>query len=305
VPGWLPVVRGGVMFEDSSEDVPRTYDDEPTGQSDTQWSELLSERHRQLLALLYANSHRDRAGRLVSWWLQPKLAAKLGVSVRTLQNLLADLREPGRDPRHPRGQPAGLRLGLVKVETTSRPGEAGGGRLLAGNLYVLVDRQIPRSLRHATPKAALTSADGDDVACLNKSTTPSLEGKGELESLTGVGGAENDDVWPAFADSRWYSGPGRGAAPPAPLDPLPERIEIPIEPSAELLLDYDPGLPEILAALERGFEPVQVEHVWPNDLVGPPDAFHKAVDQLGRATCLDGGCQPRQPCRRHARRKRT
>jgi hypothetical protein len=164
--------RVGVMFEDWSVDVDQADDDEPAGHTDTQWPELASERHQELLALLYANSHRDRAGRLVSWWLQYKLAAKLQVSVRTLQNLLADLREPGNDPRHPTGKPAGLRLGLVKAETTSRPGQRGGGRLLAGNLYVLVEHQIPRSYRQATRKGPVTSADASDVACLNKNPTP-------------------------------------------------------------------------------------------------------------------------------------
>jgi hypothetical protein len=192
---------GDVMFGDWSEDVPRTYDDdEPAGRTDTTWPELPSERHAELLALLYANSHRDRAGRLVSWWLQAKLAGRLGVTTRTLQRLLADLREPGRDLRRPKGEPAGLRLGLVKVETTSRPGRAGGGRLLAGNLYVLVEHQIPRSYRHATRKGPLTSEDSESMSRLNKLPTPSLETEGEYLGVTGVSSTEAPPEVPAVLD---------------------------------------------------------------------------------------------------------
>jgi hypothetical protein len=59
------------------------------------YRDLPTDRHRELMALLHAHSHRDAAGQLVSWWPQGKLAAALGVSVRTLRNVLADLRQPG------------------------------------------------------------------------------------------------------------------------------------------------------------------------------------------------------------------
>jgi Domain of unknown function (DUF4326) len=226
------------MFEDWSVDVDQADDDEPAGRTDRQWPELPSERHQELLALLYANSHRDRAGRLVSWWLQDKLAGKLGVSVRTLRSLVADLREPGNDPRHPTGKPAGLRLGLVKVEVTSRPGER-GGRLLAGNLYVLVEHQIPRSYRQATKKPPLTSGDSGDVACLNKGPTPSLETEGEYLGVTGV---SSTDV----------------------LAVLDVGQQHPFG-----WLDYDPTPVEALETLERAFGPVTVLQ-WPEGHKPPP-----------------------------------
>jgi hypothetical protein len=142
----------------------------------------LSERHRELLSLLRANSHRDRAGRLVSFWTQDRLAAKLHISTRTLRRLLDDLREPGSDPRHPTtDRPPGRRLGLVKVEPTRRESPV-GGRVFAVNLYVLVepwpagpssdDAQTRRSHRKATKKPPLTSDDASSVACHNKSPTP-------------------------------------------------------------------------------------------------------------------------------------
>jgi len=40
------------------------------------------------------------------------------------------------------------------------------------------------------------------------------------------------------------------------------------------------------------------------DLAGSLGDFHHAVDLLDRDTCLDAPCRPRQPCRRHTRRKR-
>jgi hypothetical protein len=118
-----------------------------------QLPELPSERHRQLLVLLRATGHRDRAGRLVSWWPQAKLADRLGVSVRTLRNVLADLREPGLDPRHPRGTPPGLRLGLVRVEGTRYLDPATGRHRLGGNLYVLIEH-----VQQATPENAIPAA---------------------------------------------------------------------------------------------------------------------------------------------------
>jgi hypothetical protein len=100
----------------------------------------LSERQQTLLAVLRDNSDHDPAGRLVSSWTQAQLAAKLGLSVRTLRRLLDDLREPDADPRHSTTDrpPPGRRLGLVKVEPILRE-PPGGGRLYAENLYVLAD----------------------------------------------------------------------------------------------------------------------------------------------------------------------
>jgi hypothetical protein len=133
------------VFEDWGIDVDQVPDDsESAGRYDTQAVVVPSSRHLKLYQLLLATSHQDKAGRLVSWWPQAKLAVKLGISVRTLQNLLADLREPGGDPRHRRGQPAGRRLGLLLVTPTMREDPATGGRLYAGNLYVLTPG------RHAT-----------------------------------------------------------------------------------------------------------------------------------------------------------
>jgi hypothetical protein len=189
------------MFEDWSVDVDQADDDEAAGRTDRTWPELPSERHWELLALLYSTSHRDRAGRLVSWWPREKLAAKLGVTARHLGRLLADLREPGSDPRHRQDTPPGLRLGLVKVEPTMREPPT-GGRLYAGNLYVLVEHQIPRSYRQATRKPPLSSEDGVVMSCLNEHPTLSLEGEGEplprVSSTPTVVevGSQQPDRWP-------------------------------------------------------------------------------------------------------------
>jgi hypothetical protein len=135
--------------------------------------DLPTDRHRELMALLHAHSHRDAAGRLVSWWPQRKLAVALGVSVRTLRNVLADLRQPGLDPRHPRGKPPGLRLGCVKGEPTTYPDPATGRHRLGVNLYVIVGHG-----QQATPPkpvfAGHVNRQEQAVACLNKKPTASL-----------------------------------------------------------------------------------------------------------------------------------
>ena len=158
------------MFEDWSQDLPR---DEGAGQANTQAVVVPSQRHLDLYRLLRSASHKDRAGRLVCWWPQPKLAASLGVSTRTLQNLLADLRQPGPDPRHP-SRTAGLRLGLVRVEATHYRDSSTGSHRLGGNLYVLSPGQ------HATLSAPVLAAQANTqeppVACLNEGP-PASEGR--------------------------------------------------------------------------------------------------------------------------------
>lgn len=126
-PALKPGPQRSAVPQIDSVDVDQADDDsEPAGHVNRQEVVVPSQRHLELYRLLRSNSHRDQAGRLVSWWTQPKLAASLGVSVRTLRNLLADLRQPGLDPRHPRGQPPGLRLGLVRVEATTYRDQATG-----------------------------------------------------------------------------------------------------------------------------------------------------------------------------------
>jgi hypothetical protein len=128
------------MFdEEGYAEVEPTYDDtESPAHVNRQEVQVPTKRHLDLYRLLQSTSHVDEAGRLVSWWPQPDLAAKLQTSVRTLRNVLADLREPGLDPRHPRGRPPGLRLGLIRVEGTTYLDTATGRHRLGGNLYVLV-----------------------------------------------------------------------------------------------------------------------------------------------------------------------
>jgi hypothetical protein len=98
----------------------------------------LSRQHFEVYRLLVAVAFpgREHDGRPVCSWGQDKLAARLGVSTRTLQRLLADLREPGADPRHPHVKPVGLRLGWVTVLPRERPGARHGGRLYGADRYV-------------------------------------------------------------------------------------------------------------------------------------------------------------------------
>jgi hypothetical protein len=177
-------VARGVTFQDWSVDVDQVCDDELAGQVNTQAVIVPTRRHLELYRLLRSNSHRDRAGRLVSWWPQAKLAGRLGVSVRTVQRLLADLREPGPDPRHPKRAP-GLRLGLVKVEATTYRDQASRRHRLGGNLYVLAPGQHATLAEPVSP--AHVNTIEQTVSCLNKSPTPSLEEKGEYLGVTGVG----------------------------------------------------------------------------------------------------------------------
>jgi len=260
----------------------------PAGDVYRQLPELPSERHRQLLVLLRSTAHRDRTGRLVTWWPQAKLAARLGVSVRTLRNVLADLREPGLDPRHPRGTPPGLRLGLVRVEGTRYLDPTTGRHRLGGNVYVLVEH-VQQATPESTETAAQVNRQEDPIACLNKEK-PVAEGGGEYSSPT-----------------------VRGVA--------PEPVEITVDPPESAMLGHDPSPAEVLATLTAVFGPVQVER-WPEGLEPSPptyrtargrmidpehaslEDFRRAVDQLDRDTCAEGErCDPENRCRRHTPRR--
>jgi hypothetical protein len=269
------------MFEDWSTDVDQVADDsESAGSVNRTWPALPSERHRQVLDLLYANSRIDAAGRRVTWWPQEKLAAKLGITSRHLRRILADLREPGLDPRHPRGQPPGLRLALVKVEPTTYRDQASGRHRLGGNVYVLLEPR-QQDMAGGAVSAGGVNRTQDPMSCLNK--------------------GENHK--PVREDGS--------------LGVLDVGRQQPLQ-----RLDYDPTRGEVLSALEAGLGPVEVLGEWRNDqppgqptyttarghpleLTGSLADFRRGVDQLDRNTCMDTGCTPGHPCRRHTRRNRV
>lgn len=216
-----------------------TAEDERPGQVNTQAVVVPSERHLALYQLLRSTSRPDRNGELVSWWPQAKLALKLGCSVRTLQNVLADLREPGIDPRHPK-RAAGLRLGLIRVVPTTYRDKATGRHRLGGNAYVIVAGQ------HATLDEAVSAVhvntQEDGVACLNKK---------------------------APAGSR-YQGIDQGEHEPAPREPigLPAVLDVGRQRPLQRL-EHDPTRAEILDCLERNLGPVRVIADWPNEQLPP------------------------------------
>src|SRR6266498_2538427 len=115
---------GGLMFTDPE-------DFQPEG---------LTEAGRQLLEVyrvLLADSELGDGGRLVSKISEERLAAKLGVSVATGKRRIADLREPGPDPRHPNAKPAGRRLSWLKVVPRQHRSGPHKGEFI-GNRYVLL-----------------------------------------------------------------------------------------------------------------------------------------------------------------------
>lgn len=125
------------MFADWSVNADQADDGEPTG-SVKAHPALPSPRHKQLLMVLDGQARVDRAGRRVVFGRQDRLAGRLGISRRRLQELVADLRTPERDPRHPRTPPAGLRLGLLRVEPTRREDPTTGRTRYGVNVYVLL-----------------------------------------------------------------------------------------------------------------------------------------------------------------------
>ena len=157
--------------------------------------ELPTERHRQLLVELDGMAHVDAAGRRVAYAKQATLAARLGIGRRLLQELVADLRTPGRDPRHLKVPAAGRRLGLLRVEPSRRPAPTTPGRSWYGvNTYILLfaqgeARAMPfQSARTAAPVSAGQVKAHSDPRALHNENTLSLERKGEYLPVTTVEG---------------------------------------------------------------------------------------------------------------------
>jgi hypothetical protein len=174
----------------------------------------LHDGHRQLLRLLHATAHRDAAGRLVSFWPgteeqtgQQRLAVKLAVSVRTLQNWLADVREPGSDPRHPTARPPGLRLGLVKVEATTYRHKPTGRHRLGGNLYVLVESIGQHAMPVEPVRPAQVNTQASRAACLKQGTPASEERWVSTPTVSNPGGGYLFDVEDLEPDDpqRWIA----------------------------------------------------------------------------------------------------
>jgi DNA-binding Lrp family transcriptional regulator len=110
------------------------------------------------------------------------------------------------------------------------------------------------------------------------------------------------------ADSGYQGSRDKGERPPEP-------IEVSVEPPESALLDRDPGVSEVLGTLGRAFGDLQVLEGPATYLTArrrlidlatcPADDLHQAVDQLERHTCKGAPCRDGEPCRRHARRRRT
>lgn len=120
------------LFEDGDHaDVEPAYDAPPF--------EGLTELHVKLYRVLVGCSHPGKGGYPVARANQDTLAAQLGVSVPTVQRLIADLRTPEPDRRKPKAKPAGRRWGWLRVVVRrEQRTRKGGAPFLVGNDYVLL-----------------------------------------------------------------------------------------------------------------------------------------------------------------------
>jgi hypothetical protein len=128
---------------------------------------------------------------------------------------------------------------------------------------------------------------------------------------------------------------------PWPTDAAGRYLPVKLHAPESERLDHDPTASEILATLRAGLGDLEAVAVRPNEQVdrmtpgeladwhralsqpAPPaptyrtargrvidlascstDDLHRALDQLERSTCVNGGCRRGQPCARHTRRKR-
>ena len=172
----------------------------------------MSRQHFEVYRLLVAVAFpgREHDGRPVCSWGQDKLAARLGVSTRTLRRLLADLREPGADPRHPHVKPVGMRLGWVTVLPRERPGARRGGRLYGADRYVcnltaaeLVDLEtlagFASSDRRDTPEGVEVEGDGQPPSSDRRDTSNPA---GQTEGTPDQPRSDRRDTGPSNAHRR-------------------------------------------------------------------------------------------------------
>jgi hypothetical protein len=138
---------------------------------------VLRDRHLHLYRVLWANAYHRPGRRPICDFPQAKLALALDCSIPTVQRLLADLRQPGPDVRHPSVRPAGQRVAYVTVYPALKlPGGRrggrgdGGGRLLVGNRYICnvplveVEAALRGQLYAPAGAAALIATLGDRLA---------------------------------------------------------------------------------------------------------------------------------------------
>jgi hypothetical protein len=183
---------------------------------------------------------------------------------------------------------------LVKVETTKYRDQATGQHRRGHNLYVLlVPWPVVATLRfkvlRATPKPAVTSPDDAAVALGKQERALSLEGKGELEGLTGVSADE------APPGPGWFACISCGFRVESPGADLAVTVELPngqtvnsyhhhgcggiFRELAAGLLDAGQHEPswedleltrsQVLERLQGQLGPVEVLAVWDNDQLPP------------------------------------
>lgn len=138
---------------------------------------MLDERHLRLYRACWANAFHRPGHRPICVLSQHRLAQALNCSTRTVRRLLADLRQPGADVRHPGVPGAGERCGYITVYPLRRlrggrrgGRGAGGGRLYVGDRLVLnvdllaLEGLIRGQLYAPAQAAALVSSMTDRLA---------------------------------------------------------------------------------------------------------------------------------------------
>jgi hypothetical protein len=136
---------------------------------------------------------------------QEELAKRLGLKRRRVQQLIADLRTPEIDPRHPdRPIGKGLHLGLFRVEPTERPRMPDGSTRYGADLYVLLfEKGAPAravellaegqsALNALWPDQARNTVFRPSSALRNENTLSLLE-EGESSGVSAVTTVEHGD----------------------------------------------------------------------------------------------------------------
>jgi hypothetical protein len=199
----------------------------------------LPELDRRILDLL--SLYQTTAG---AWPRLRTLAERLGVTRRHVRRRLAALESAGHVARQQtweRGDDPGW---AIRGQQSRQPGRQ------TSNLYVLGPLGHGETRKpSSTPRTSLESCPTSKPSTDHKPVGGTTPASGE--HVLGV----DADVWPAYADYRYYRGPGR-RAPTPPSRGDPGRMELTVPKSDRL--DRDPTTSQILGTIRAGLGDAEV-----------------------------------------------
>lgn len=181
------------------------------------------------------------------------IAQRAGASTRHTRRRLAELEALGEVERVPVFERSSDAEWRRRGARPSNPGRQ------TSNTY-----RLPSKSRQCPPPPDMASDNPPAQPPGHEKAMSGGREVSEAEAVSKAGVADDhgdvrgvdDDVWPAYADYRYYRGPGRRSSRAEPWTPRDRPIELQV-PKVDRL-DHDPTKGEILEAIWGGLGPAEV-----------------------------------------------